>query len=233
MTRLFAAGLTHRGFTVVSGLAAGVDGEAHRASLASGGSTVAVLGAGLDRIYPYQHRQLAHSILESGRGALVTEFPFSSPPRSFHFPLRNRILSGLSDALLVVEAGERSGSLITASHALQQGRTIYVVPGRIGPEAIGGLRLLADGATPALEPADVLPFCGNPLVPEVQARATPLGGPYGLALDRLFREEDAWHPDQIAERLGAPPAAILAELTRLELEGLLERLPGGAYVKPE
>jgi len=243
--RRFAVALARRGFTVVSGLAAGIDGEAHRASLEAGGATVGVLGCGLTRVYPRQHADLIRRIVESGRGAVLTEFPFLTPPRSFHFPLRNRILSGLSDAVLIVEAGERSGSLITARHALEQGRPIYVVPGRVGPEALGGLRLIADGAYPALGPEDILPGCILPSAvgrvgaglgsgpPEDCSVGSPasLDGPYGARLEELFREEDAWHPDLLVERLGDRASHILAELTRLEMEGLLERLPGGCFVK--
>lgn len=248
--RRFAVGLARRGFTVASGLAAGVDGEAHRGALEAGESTVAVLGSGLDRIYPPQHVGLARAILDSGRGAVITELPFGAAPLSQHFPPRNRIISGLCRAVLIVEAGERSGSLITARYALDQGKSVYVVPGRIAPETLGGLRLLEDGATPALAPGDVLPD----VLPAGRAqdlediprdgppegsregpcgRARPLDGLLGEGLALLFREEDAWHADRIAERLGRPPAAVLAELGRLEIAGILERVPGGAYALRE
>ncbi|MGQ9591991.1 MAG: DNA-processing protein DprA [Planctomycetota bacterium] len=238
--RTFSAGLARRGFAIVSGLALGVDGEAHRACLDAGGRTVAVLGSGMDRIYPPEHRALARRILESGDGALVGELPFGAPPLGFHFPMRNRILSGLSDAVLVVEAGARSGSLVTARHALEQGKAVYAVPGRISPEALGGLRLIADGAIPALSPEDVLPGAGRTPGAPGEGRdpgvEVPTGGgtgrldgPYARALEDLFREEDLWTADAIADRLGAPPGRILAELSRLELDGRIERLPGGAY----
>ena len=230
--RRFAGALARRGLVVVSGLALGIDGEAHRAALEIGGKTIAVLGSGLGRLYPPENRELARRIASSGRGALWTEFPFDAAPKSFHFPMRNRVLSGLSAALLVVEAGEKSGSLITVRHALEQGRTVYVVPGRVDrPEAIGCLRLLQDGATPAIEPDDVLPAAGSRAeMPEpASKRGRRLDGPLGERLEALFGEEDSWHPDAIAERLDAPAALIVAELTRLEMEGCLERLPGGSY----
>jgi DNA processing protein len=230
--RRFAAALAARGLTIVSGLAIGIDGEAHRAALDAGGRTIAVLGSGLARIYPPENRELARRIAASGRGALVSEFPFAAAPRSFHFPMRNRVLSGLSAAVLVVEAGEKSGSLITVRHALDQGRAVYVVPGRVdSPQAMGCLRLLQDGATPAIEPGDVLPGVGSPGPAGEEAAPTRrrLGGPLGDRLDALFAEEDCWHPDALAARLDASPAEILSELARLELEGLLRRLPGGSY----
>ncbi len=232
--RRFAEGLVRRGFVVVSGLAAGIDGEAHRGALDARGPTVAVLGSGLDRLYPPQHAPLARAILDSGRGAVVTEHPFDAVPLSRHFPLRNRIISGLSQAVLIVEAGERSGSLITARYALEQGKSIYVVPGRICPEALGGLRLLADGATPALEPFDVLPREGEPAGQEgiseaPRASGPALDGPLAEGLLLLFREEEAWNADGIAERLCASPELVLGELSRLEIEGALQRGPGGTY----
>ncbi len=135
-----------------------------------------------------------------------------------------------------MEAGVRSGSLVTARHASDQGKTVYAVPGRVSEEALGGLRLLADGAIPVLSAADVLPGQGE-RPNESFGRAGSsrgrgrrrLDGPFAAALERLFREDDAWHADSIAERIGAPAEALLAELSRLELEGAIERLPGGAY----
>src|SRR5207244_363296 len=122
-----------------------------------GGRSIGVLGSGLGHIYPRENLDLARRIVDAG-GALLSEFPMHAAPKSFHFPMRNRILSGLSDAVLVVEAGRRSGSLITVSHALEQGRAVYAVPGRVDhPEALGCLELLRDGASPAIEPVDVLP----------------------------------------------------------------------------
>jgi DNA processing protein len=228
----------------VSGLARGIDAEAHAAALAQGGSTVAVLGSGLARVYPPEHGDLARRITRSGQGALLTEFPISSTPRDFHFPMRNRILSGLSEAVLVVEAGEKSGSLITVRHALDQGKGVYVVPGRIGPEAMGCLRLLSEGAAVALEPDDILPSVHPGFLPaaagpagpscgtrEDEGRAGAAPSPMRFELGALFAEEDAWHPDAIAERLEIPLSELLAELSRLELDGTLRRLPGGRYAR--
>jgi DNA processing protein len=247
--RRFAGALARRGFAIVSGLAAGIDGEAHRAALAAGGRTIAVLGSGLGKVYPREHSGLAREIAAHPLGLLLSEFPFDAAPRSFHFPLRNRILSGLSAAILVVEAGERSGSLITVRHALEQGRAVYIVPGRVdSPESLGCLRLLADGAAPAIEPDDVLPGvepagrraaatapagAGTPGGPGSRADAfrKEVDGPLAPGIDLLFAEEDAWHPDHIAERLGLDACVVVAELSRLELEGYLVRVAGGLYAR--
>jgi len=240
-TRRFVRALTQRGFCIVSGLATGIDAEAHRTALDEEGPTVAVLGSGLGRLYPPENRGLASRILREGRGCLITEFPFDAAPKSFHFPMRNRVLSGFSVAVLVVEAGEKSGSLITVNHALDQGKSIYVVPGRVDrPEAQGCLRLLMEGAAPVVTPDDVLPGVGAPRGTAASgtigveggaegAGAARLSGPFGPRLGALFEEEDTWHPDQLADRLGAPPGEILTELSRLELSGELRRFPGGVY----
>ncbi|HVR72982.1 MAG TPA: DNA-processing protein DprA [Planctomycetota bacterium] len=235
--RRFAGSLASRGIAVTSGLALGIDGEAHRAALDCGGRTLAVLGSGLGRIYPHAHRDLARRIADGTGSLLVTEFPFEAAPKSFHFPMRNRVLSGLSLGVLVVEAGARSGSLITVNHAIDQGKPVYVLPGRVDePEAQGSLELLLEGAAPVLRPEDVLP--GVSAWGSARARALPGGavhpparleGKLGARLEALLAERDAWHPDQLAERLGLSPSQVVQELSRLELEGLLWRLPGGLF----
>jgi DNA processing protein len=253
----FARALAARGFTVVSGLARGIDAAAHRGALAAGGRTLAVLGSGLGRIYPREHQDLARQI--AGQGAVLTEFSWDSPPRQFHFPHRNRLLSALSLGVLVVEAGERSGSLITADWAVEQDRAVFALPGRPDETTRGGLRLIQDGAQMVLDPEEIIECLGcnrqqggvEALVePARESRAIPpegsppgrgrCEGPGTFSADRvrpeiparlaaLFREEDAWFSDRIVERLARPPAEVLAELSRLEAEGLLTRLPGGAY----
>lgn len=152
----FAAGLVERGFGIVSGGALGVDGAAHRAALDAGGFTAAVLGCGLDVIYPPQHRGLFEEI--SRRGALLSELPFGTPPLRENFPRRNRLIAGLSRAVLVVEAPERSGALITARLAMGAGIDVYSVPSRVfDPTGAGSNALIRDGALVALSPEDVLP----------------------------------------------------------------------------
>jgi DNA processing protein len=245
----FARVVAQRGIDVVSGLARGIDGDAHRAALDSGGRTIAVLGSGMGRLYPSEHAGLARQIWESGRGAVTTEFPFGAAPRSFHFPMRNRVLSGLSLALIVVEAGENSGTLITVRHALDQGKSIYAVPGRVDrPEARGCLRLLSDGAGVAMDPAELVEevlleygiaghggmralapqVAGYPSTkPEHPSSLEPAG--IGFELLRVLGRDDRYHADQLAEIVGGEPSAVLAKLCDLESAGKVKRLPGGFY----
>ncbi len=153
-TRWMARELAARGLAIVSGLASGIDAEAHRGALEAGGVTVAVLAGGIDRVYPPEHRALASEIAE--RGAVVSEMPLGTPPRRELFPLRNRVITGLARGVLVVEARRRSGSLITVRHALAQGREVFVVPGSVdGPFAAGSNRLLREGARAVSNAAEV------------------------------------------------------------------------------
>lgn len=158
-TRRLARALAARGLVIVSGLARGIDAEAHRGALEAGGRTVGVLACGIDRVYPPEHRALADAICE--RGAVVSEMPLGTAPRRELFPLRNRVISGLSLGVIVVEARRRSGSLITVRHALAQGREVFVVPGPVdGPFATGSNRLLREGARVVLDEGDVLEDLG-------------------------------------------------------------------------
>ena len=157
--RRLAYDLARAGLTIVSGLARGIDAEAHRGALEAGGSTIGVLACGIDRIYPPEHRGLAEEILRAG--AIVSELPLGALPRPLHFPLRNRIISGLSRAVVVVEARRRSGSLITVRHALAQGREVFVVPGAVeGPFAAGTNQLLREGARAIQSARDLLDDLG-------------------------------------------------------------------------
>jgi DNA processing protein len=233
--RRFARVLASRGATVVSGLARGIDGEAHAAALEAGGRTIAVLGSGLGRIYPSDHRGLAERV--SRCGVLLSEFPSTTAPLRHHFPQRNRILSALSLGLLVVEAGEKSGSLLTVDWALQQGRPVFVVPGRVeDTEARGSLRLIQSGAIPVIDPEEILealPDLATP-GPKNQSTDTPTpeetDDPLVRRLRELFQERDSWHPDAIATRLGHDPGALVRDLLRLEAAGVLEKARGGQYV---
>ena len=178
LARRIASELAALGVTVVSGMARGVDTAAHRGALEAGGRTVAVLGGGLARFYPAENIPLAREIA-AGRGAVLSEFPLDAPPRPFHFPRRNRILAALAAAVVVVEAGEKSGSLITADHALDIGREVLAVPGPIdGAASRGTNRLIFDGALPVLDSATLLESLGwvtgrAPASSGVRAAATP------------------------------------------------------------
>jgi DNA processing protein len=152
VARDLATTLAVHGVTVVSGLARGIDSIAHQAALDAGGRTLAVLGSGLDEIYPPEHRTLAQEI--AGQGALLTEYPLGTRPEAGNFPVRNRIVSGLTRAVVVIEAGEASGALITAEFAADQGRDVFAVPGNIYSRASGANRLLTSGATPLTTPED-------------------------------------------------------------------------------
>jgi DNA processing protein len=220
------------GFVIVSGLARGIDAAAHRASLASG--TVAALAGGHDHIYPEEHTGLLEAMLE--HGAAITEMPFGWEPRARDFPRRNRLVSGLSLGVVIVEAAKRSGSLITARFALEQGREVFAVPGSpLDPRAEGTNDLLKQGATLVTEASDVLavlePILGRPFdrsasepeiaaepdEPEADARSRVLGllGPAPVSIDDLVRLS------------GAPPATMRIVLLELELAGRLERHGGG------
>lgn len=231
----FAGELAEMGATVVSGLARGVDACAHRSAIDSGGRTIAVLGSGLGRIYPAENQALANRLLEEDSGAVLSEFPYSMPPRTYHFPQRNRLISALSRTLLVIQAGRKSGSLITARWALEQGKDVFALPSRVDEEHNqGGLDLLRDGAAAATCPQDLLLELG--ISGNLQARgknkrvlSRPFPGELGGPLEALFKEEDGWHPDALAGRLSVPSGQLLAALGQLEMEGFILKSPSGFY----
>jgi DNA processing protein len=218
--------LADRGLVVVSGLARGADGAAHRGCLRAGGVTVGVLGSGPDTIYPAEHRDLAISICE--KGALVSELGPGAPPLPEHFPLRNRLISGISLAVVVVEASEKSGSLITARCALEQGRDVLAVPGSIlSGRNRGSHALLKDGATVVETADDILEGLGWPATAERPApaskslRSDPL-------LERLALGE-TYDIDALATIFGLPGPRLLARITEWEMQGRLVRMAGGRY----
>jgi DNA processing protein len=224
-----AADLASRGFAIVSGLARGVDSAAHRGAVAAGGSTIAVLGCGADVIYPPEHAPLAAAI--EPRGLIVSELAPGTRPLPHHFPQRNRIISGLSRAVVIVEAGERSGSLITARCALEQGRDVLAVPGNVlSGRNRGGHALLRDGAR-IVETAD-------DIVEELNGeryRATPLPRSTGdaAAHDPLLACLTPGEPcdvDALAERSGLTVPHLLPRLFDLELHGMIARLGGGRFI---
>ena len=223
----FAEALSNSGLTIVSGLALGIDTAAHRGGLAGTSSSIAVLGTGLDRVYPARNRELAHRL--SSEGLMLSEFPLGTPAVAQNFPRRNRIISGLARGCLVVEAALRSGSLITARQALEQGREVFAIPGSIhSPLSKGCHWLIKQGAKlvesaqdvleelklPAGNPEPAKP--SNPLDPAAEAVLTAMG----------------YHPidlDLLCSRTGLTPAAASAMMLRLELDGSICRLAGGTY----
>ena len=237
MTRLLCGGLASAGIAVVSGLARGIDGEAHETALSRGGGTVAVLGSGVDVLYPPEHGDLSRRIEESG--AVLSEHPLGTRPLPHHFPARNRIISGLSLGVVVVEATERSGSLITARWALEQGREVFAVPGPAGASrSRGPHRLIREGAKLVENLADIIEEIAPQLaaVPPPVAAADPgetasgpfrVEGPAGAILRDL--ETGPLQMDDVIHRAGLPPQEVCALLLDLELQGLLKQLPGKRY----
>ena len=218
-----AAYLAQHRVTVVSGLARGVDGVAHRAALEAGGRTVAVLGSGVDVVYPPEHRALAAAIVE--HGALVSEFPPGTRPEGPHFPRRNRLISGLSLAVVVVEAGQRSGALITATFAAEQGREVFAVPGSIySPASQGTLWLLQQGAQVLRRPDDLAAVFDMPRLPlQQQARAQWPTDPTERLLWQYLQGEPR-HVDDLCAETGLPAAQVTALLTLMELKGLVQQV---------
>jgi len=231
--RTLARELAQAGTVVVSGLAAGIDGAAHEGALEAGGRTIAVMATGIDDVYPTWHRALAQRIASSG--ALVTEFPVGTAALPRHFPQRNRIVSGLAMAVIVVEAAEGSGSLITARYALEQGREVFAVPGPIGDgRHRGSHRLLQQGATLVTGTDDVL----DVLAPALRAR---LAGERVRAETAVLTLEERRileavgdgdaHVDEIVMRAACPANESLETLLALELRGLVEQRPGARFVR--
>jgi len=223
VARRLAAELASSGVVIVSGLARGIDAAAHQGALEAGGRTVGVLACGPDRMYPAAHRVLAERI--ACQGAVVSELPPGTRPLPAFFPLRNRLISGLARAVVVVEARERSGSLTTAGHAANQGVDVFAVPGPLtAPTSRGTNQLLRDGALIVLEAADVLAELSIPSPPppsRPRAPAQPSGAPpspSGAALLSALELEPATR-DELARRLGSPPEQLALDLVELELAG--------------
>ncbi len=231
--RAFSASLAQAGLVVTSGMALGIDACAHEATLDAGGQTVAVAATGLDRVYPASHRELAHRIADSG--ALVSEFALGSPPRREHFPRRNRLISGLSIGVLVVEAALKSGSLITARLAADQGREVFAIPGSIhSPQSRGCHALIRQGAKLVETARDVLEelgaLAGVVLAPVASVAPAPLvpadDAEAGLLAHMGYDPVDA---DTLVERSGLTTGAVSSMLLHMELRGLVETRPGGKY----
>ena len=229
LAREIAGGLARAGLTVVSGGALGIDGIAHAAALEAGGHTVAVLGTGVDVPYPASHRALFASILEAG-GALLSEFPDGTRAFRSSFPARNRIVSGMSEAVVVVRAGEGSGALITASWARSQGVPVLAVPGDVrDPLSAGPTALLRGGARAVASAADVLAEIGLDAPAERQLPLPALAGDESSLLSALARRPR--HADDVARAAGLAPGAALAGLLALEVLGLSEQRPGHYFLR--
>lgn len=228
-----ATKLTEAGFTIVSGLAYGIDSISHRACVEKNGMTVAVIGSGLDRIYPEMYQKLAEQIIETG-GAVISEYELGTAPLPFNFPKRNRIISGMSLGTVVVEAAIDSGSLITARSALDQGREVFAVPGPIGNVNTAGThRLIRDGAALIDSAQDVIDILENKLP---QAWKTKFAGQsFGIGdrerkiLDYLGSEPQL--TDVLLDKCGLALPEILSALTQLECAGLIKDKDGKGYVK--
>lgn len=229
VTEELATALAHNGVTIVSGLARGVDAIAHNAALKAGGRTLAVLGSGVDKIYPPEHRALAEKIV--AQGAVISDYAPGTPPDSANFPPRNRIISGLSMAVVVVEAGDTSGALITAEFAVEQGREVFAVPGSIfAPQSKGPNRLISNGAKILLSPQGVLEALD--LTRNVERReirkAVP-ADPTEAALLEALGAEPA-HVDDIRSRVELPIEQVSAALAMMELKGMVRQVGGMSYV---
>lgn len=236
--RVLAEGLAAAGVLVVSGFARGVDAAAHRAALDAGGPTVGVFGCGVDVCYPAEHEALLAALLANG--AVLSEFPLGTAPKPFFFPIRNRIIAGLVRVVVVVEAAERSGSLITARLASEYGRDVAAVPGPItSPQSAGSNALLKDGAIFVRSAEDVLAE-----LPEAEllrlgrarratdaAAAAAVTDPDAAAVHAALDETEPLDADALLSRTKLTPARLSAALVHLELEGLVDALPGGVFVR--
>ncbi len=231
-----AASLARAGMTITSGLARGIDGAAHRGALAAGGRTIAVLGSGVLNLYPPEHAELSLEI--AARGAVVSEAPPESPPMAGAFPQRNRIISGLSLGVLVVEASVQSGALISARHAMEQGREVFAVPGRIDSRMSRGChRLIRDGAKLVETPEDILEELGPLVAPAENADGQAVHHPAELLLNEIEQQvlaainTDATTIDAIVAASGLPTGQVLSTISALEMRRLVKRLSGNTLAR--
>jgi DNA processing protein len=234
ITEKIGQDLAHHGVTVVSGMARGIDSVAHQGALQAGGRTIAILGCGVDVIYPSENRNLFYQIIE--HGAILSEFPMGSPPEGGHFPRRNRIISGLSIGAVIVQASADSGSLITANYALEQGREVFAVPGNVGAEGSRGTnRLIKDGAKLVESSEDILEEIlpqwrrGEEEVIKAKARIPELTEEEKILYK--FLEETPLHIDAIIRQSQLDPGKVASLLLNLEFKGLICQWPGKCFSK--
>ena len=218
-----------RGVVIVSGLASGIDAVAHRTALAAGGRTIAVLGCGVDVVYPPDHATLAREV--AANGALVSEYPIGTTPEPGNFPARNRIISGMTRATLVIEAGERSGALITANFAVEQGRDVWAVPGSVfAANCLGTNRLIQQGAKLVVDANDVLEELNVASVEQqLEFRALTSDDPVERSLLAILTREPV-HIDEIVRQVDLPAGAVSGALALLELKGIARHVGGMQYV---
>jgi DNA processing protein len=229
VTEEVASFLAANGINVVSGLARGVDAIAHNAALKAGGRTLAVLGSGVDRIYPPENRALAEKIF--GHGAVLSDYAPGTPPESSNFPPRNRIISGLSMAVVVIEAGETSGALITAEFAAEQGREIFAVPGNIlAPQSKGTNKLIQQGALPLLSVDDIMQALNLTRVGQHKAARKVLPADEIEAKLLTAIGEEPLHVDEIRNQTGLPVEKVSATLVMMELKGMVRQVGNMHYV---
>ncbi len=233
LTHDISSDLAARDITIVSGLARGIDTAAHEGALSGEGPTLAVLGCGIDRVYPPENTRLFHRVIESG--GILSEYPPGTPPAPGHFPGRNRIISGLCQAVLIVEAAEGSGSLITAEFALEQGREVFAVPNQVYSANSGGVnRLIKEGAHVVTGVDDILPVLwpDTPTRDQRQEQDRLLERLSGEALE-LYKKlgHEPLHVDELARKSGLTPMELSAILLHLELQGGVEQLPGMRYMR--
>ncbi|HEY60545.1 MAG TPA: DNA-protecting protein DprA [Anaerolineae bacterium] len=229
VTQELASFLVQNGMTIISGLARGIDSIAHEAALRANGRTIAVLGSGVDQVYPPEHRSLAMKIIENG--ALISEYAPGTLPEGINFPPRNRIISGLSLAIIVVEAGIKSGALITAAFAADQGREVFAVPGTIySPKSKGTNRLIVDGAHPLIRFKDILEILNFEQVQEFRVAQKILpSNEVELALLESISNEPMYI-DDILSKTGLPIEEVSAALVMMELKGLVRQVGSQTYL---
>jgi DNA processing protein len=230
VTQDLVRGLVNNNITIVSGLARGIDAVAHQAAVDAGGRTIAVLGSGLDNLYPTEHRKLADRIA-SGQGAILTEYALGVPPEARNFPPRNRVISGLSMGVVIVEAGRKSGALITSKFALEQDREVFAVPGNINsPASVGTNKLIQQGAKLVRTVDDVLEELNLTMVPQQAAvqQVIPETAEEAVLLEYLTHQPI--HIDEIIRQVDMPSGLVGSTLALMELKGMVQQVGGMNYV---